>query len=410
MPSVLIVDDEPHYREHLSAALTRDGHEVRTTATGREAIALGCRFRPDVLISDWMLKNHVHGLNVSEVLQAVLPDLRTIMITGFPSSELRDSAAETGVDAFIEKPFSIDRMKTAIRDLEPPTIPRHRRPFLALLEVAPDGSIRYANRAARELLSETLAGADARSLAEVFSEDAIPDLDDAANRWIVASPRAAAPKAWHIRSQAPDEQGTRLVVLRRQSDPQHAGFALIEILLGVVENRLLRWPFAERVLVVDHDVIGRRTAVSMLESTAASCYGVAGLSDAMPLLKNDDGLRFVILDFKATHDIREAVAEIRRVRPSVTVVGTSSENRRGDFAAAGVDLFVRKPWRMEILVNMLTGRLGHCPECGLQLPLRKAREGETPSNWACNFCGASYLGVLDATMPKDIVGNASLIL
>lgn len=31
-------------------AITRDGHEVRTAGTGREAIDIGIQFRPDVLL------------------------------------------------------------------------------------------------------------------------------------------------------------------------------------------------------------------------------------------------------------------------------------------------------------------------------------------------------------------------
>jgi DNA-binding response OmpR family regulator len=409
MSRILIVDDEQHYLEHLSAALSRDGHEVRTAASGREGIALGSRFRPDVLIADWMLKNHIHGLSVSDTLRAVLPDLRIILITGFPPSELRDSAREAGIGDFIEKPFSLERMKTAVRNVQSLLVPAYRRAFLAVIEVALDGSILYANWAARDLLGATEAGAEARHLAEVFPEDATPDLDAAATRWMVVSPRAPRPVVWHLRSQAPWADKSRLVVLRRQDEPQHAGLALVEMLLGVLENRPIRWPFTERVLVVDRDVIGRRTAVSLLESTGATCYGVATLPDGLPLLSNDDGLRFVAIDSESTSDLAGAVAEIRKVRQDTTILGTSNENRRELFASAGVDLFMRKPWRMENLVNLLTGRLGNCLECGLQMPLRRARPGESPLSWACNFCGARYLGVVDDGIPANIVANARLV-
>ena len=66
MPKVLIVDDERSYRDYLGRFLAREGHEVQLAATGREAIDGGCRFRPDVLVVDWMLKDHVHGLQVTE--------------------------------------------------------------------------------------------------------------------------------------------------------------------------------------------------------------------------------------------------------------------------------------------------------------------------------------------------------
>lgn len=409
MSKVLIVDDEQHYREHLAAALSRDGHEVRTALSGREAIALGCRFRPDVLIADWMLRNHVHGLNVSDALRAVLPDLRTIVITGFPSAELRDSAKEAGVGEFIEKPFDLERMRTAVRKVSPPAAPPRSQPLLAIIEVAGDGAILHANPAARELLHETQAGTEARRLDQVFSEDSMPDLDAAVDRWIVASPRAAGPTVWHLRSQPLGENSSRLVVLRRQNEPQYAGHTLIELVLGVVEQKRIRWPFAERVLVVDRDALWRRTAVSMLESAAATCYGVAKLADALPLLESDAGLRFALLDLESAGDLDSAVKEIRKARPQVTILGMSTENCRERFAAAGVPLFLRKPWRTENLVNLLAGRLGSCVECGLQLPLRWPKAGESPATWACNFCGARYEGLLDDTFPEDARANAFLI-
>ena len=69
MCKVLIVDDERDYRDQLSLCLSEDELEIRTAGSGREAIDLGACFRPDVLVADWMLKNHIHGLHVAEVLQ-----------------------------------------------------------------------------------------------------------------------------------------------------------------------------------------------------------------------------------------------------------------------------------------------------------------------------------------------------
>ena len=47
---ILIVDDEPTYREYLQRFLARDGLDVRTAETGAEAIELAREFSPDVLL------------------------------------------------------------------------------------------------------------------------------------------------------------------------------------------------------------------------------------------------------------------------------------------------------------------------------------------------------------------------
>ncbi len=113
---VLIVDDEPSYRDYLERYLAREGYEVLTAATGKEAIELGESFRPTVILADWMLKDHMHGLEVAESLRRVIPDLRILLMTGFPSSDIRQEADRAKVCRFLEKPFGLEEVAQAIRD------------------------------------------------------------------------------------------------------------------------------------------------------------------------------------------------------------------------------------------------------------------------------------------------------
>jgi two-component system OmpR family response regulator len=76
---VLIVDDEPSYRDYLERYLKREGYGVRTASTGEEALAIGEVFSPHVILADWMLKDHVHGLQVAETLRDLKPDLQILL-------------------------------------------------------------------------------------------------------------------------------------------------------------------------------------------------------------------------------------------------------------------------------------------------------------------------------------------
>ena len=49
---LLIVDDELHVRESLSAWFTEDGYDVSTASGGKEALAILGRRRFDVVITD----------------------------------------------------------------------------------------------------------------------------------------------------------------------------------------------------------------------------------------------------------------------------------------------------------------------------------------------------------------------
>ncbi len=108
MPRVLVVDDEKQYCENLSLCLTTEGYEVVTACSGDEAIGLAKKFRPDVLVADWMLRSDDDGLDVSRSLRVQLPKLETVLITGYPSVELHANAQRSNVFEVLEKPFELN--------------------------------------------------------------------------------------------------------------------------------------------------------------------------------------------------------------------------------------------------------------------------------------------------------------
>ena len=55
MARIVVVDDEEQTCKYLERQFVSDGHEVRTSLTGHEAIDLGHLFRPDILIADWIV-------------------------------------------------------------------------------------------------------------------------------------------------------------------------------------------------------------------------------------------------------------------------------------------------------------------------------------------------------------------
>lgn len=408
MSKILIVDDEEVYRRHLELALAPGGHEIATASSGREAIDVGARYRPDILVTDWMLKNHLHGLHVARVLRSVLPDMQAILVTGFPSEDLRANADKAHVFDFIEKPFERDRIQTAVQAAGAAEKPKHehKQPMLAVIEVDSSGSILFASSRAKELFAETRAGRRAASLADLFSPETVPDLDAAIDHWAVVSPGADRPVVWHLRSQSPLEGHNRLIVLRLPGDSKYVHLALVGTLLGFKDPEHCRWPFKGRVLVIDDELLDRGFSVSLLESVGAGCYAVESPAEALRLLATDDGLRFVLLDYHIPETTpRTTVEQIRGVRPDAVIVGTSGAFRQDDFAAIGVERFLLKPWRIDDLINAFAGRLGTCLQCDLPIPLRRPQPGEAASSWVCSNCGAVYRAVFDDDAPPETLQN-----
>ncbi len=407
MTSVLVVDDEKGYREMLGEHLTSRGYEVETAATGRGAIDLGVRYRPDVLVTDWMLKDHVHGLHVSDVLQVVNPEMQTVLITGFPSGDLKSDAREKGVFDFIEKPFDPEDLEHSVYNATAANAPAECKATIGVLEVDANGSIVFANPEAKELLDKTSSGWCAKSFSDIFSPGDAPDLDAAVNHWITAAPSSEDAIIWQLRSQKPQDGKSRMVVLRRRQEEMPPGNAVIEMLLGYRDSDRVTWPFEGRILMVDDDPLVRRMYVTCLEDAGAGCYVVATPLEALRLLESDDGLKYVVHDFDiGRFNTAESIRTIQAARPDVLIVGTSGSFRREDFAALGVDHFLLKPWTVRNLFNMLLGRIGDCLSCGLTLPLRRPKPDEQATSWVCAFCGSCYRAVRDDSFPEDVLRNA----
>ncbi|HKK52948.1 MAG TPA: response regulator [Myxococcota bacterium] len=115
---VLVLDDEPTYREYLDSFLTRRGLEVRTAGSGMEAISIAHDFDPEVLLADWMLRCEMHGIEVAESLRALRPDLRVVLMTGFPTADLEAEANRLEIDGLLEKPFSLEDLARTIEQTD----------------------------------------------------------------------------------------------------------------------------------------------------------------------------------------------------------------------------------------------------------------------------------------------------
>jgi DNA-binding NtrC family response regulator len=354
MVEVLVADDEQSYREYLGRYLASEGHEVRVAASGREAIEIGARFRPEVLVVDWMLKNHVHGLHVVEAIGAVQSRLATVMITGFPSRDLKTAAERSRIFRFIEKPFELEEIRQAVEQAAQSDAPRTGRAAPAVLETDAEGRILHANSAARELFRTALHAEEVESLAALFRPDAAPELEAAARAWVATAPAGPRAEVWYARTHEPRPGRTQLWLLRREGE--RANVPLTEMILGVREPLELRWPLEGRVLIVDDDELFRHVAVAVLESAGAPSYAVETEPEALRLLTHDEGIGVLVVDYEIPGtDVGSLVTRARGYRPDLRIVGNSAFDRSEEFAKLGVESFLRKPWGPRDLLEVLRG-------------------------------------------------------
>ena len=121
MVKVLVIDDEPAFRDSLRLLMPCEGFEVETAANAREAFDVAARFEPDVLVVDWMLKDHTDGLEVAESMRPGHPNLRVIVITGYPTASLETRIRNTPATQFLTKPFTLSDLIDAIYAAVGPT-------------------------------------------------------------------------------------------------------------------------------------------------------------------------------------------------------------------------------------------------------------------------------------------------
>ena len=105
---VLILDDDPVARDILSRVLQAEGYDACAAATGQEAIDAAGSFAPQALVSDWMLKGELDGLDVARALRERYPDLRIYFITGLPADHLNKQLNGLLNCKIYEKPVQVD--------------------------------------------------------------------------------------------------------------------------------------------------------------------------------------------------------------------------------------------------------------------------------------------------------------
>jgi pilus assembly protein CpaE len=114
--SVLIVDDIPQTREYLAKLLgfESDIEVVGEAASGAEAIDLGLRLQPAVVLMDINLPD-MDGITATERLAAKLPTAAIIIMSVQGEADYLRRAMLAGAREFLVKPFSADELVTSVR-------------------------------------------------------------------------------------------------------------------------------------------------------------------------------------------------------------------------------------------------------------------------------------------------------
>ncbi|WP_022660336.1 response regulator [Paucidesulfovibrio longus] len=116
MAEIIVVDDISDAGILVKRILERKGHTVFAFTEEEEAIAHAATSKPDLAILDIKLKK-MTGVEVLEELKKVNPDIKAIMLTGYPTLETARESLRLGASEYCVKPIDKDELEAKVAEV-----------------------------------------------------------------------------------------------------------------------------------------------------------------------------------------------------------------------------------------------------------------------------------------------------
>jgi DNA-binding NtrC family response regulator len=113
MAEILVLDDVYDACVLLSKILSRKGHTVHTFTEEEEAIRFTAKNSLDLAILDIKLKK-MSGIEVLAELKRLQPEIKAIMLTGYPTVETARDALSFGANEYCVKPIDKQELETKV--------------------------------------------------------------------------------------------------------------------------------------------------------------------------------------------------------------------------------------------------------------------------------------------------------
>ena len=114
--SILIIDDEEDLCWLLAGALTAKGYSVSTANSIHEGV-FSLNKKPDLIFLDLKLPDG-DGMDIIPVVSERAPETFVVIISAYGSEERIVDAKEKGVHAFIDKPFTEERIIQILKQFQ----------------------------------------------------------------------------------------------------------------------------------------------------------------------------------------------------------------------------------------------------------------------------------------------------
>lgn len=114
-PTVLIVDDIKVVRDRINEQLAADFEVVGQAASGREAIEMCQRLKPQLVLMDLVMPE-MSGIDATrEILISVEPTPKVIILSGVTEEGYAAQALEAGAAEYLIKPVDAEKLKAVLK-------------------------------------------------------------------------------------------------------------------------------------------------------------------------------------------------------------------------------------------------------------------------------------------------------
>ncbi|HVI51803.1 MAG TPA: response regulator [Candidatus Sulfotelmatobacter sp.] len=116
---ILVAEDEPTNRNVISVLLRRAGHQVELVEGGEAAVHMAARNDFDLILMDMRMPG-VDGLEATRRIRALAPPHGSVPIVALTANAMREdqeACLAAGMDDFLAKPFSPNRLHKVLADI-----------------------------------------------------------------------------------------------------------------------------------------------------------------------------------------------------------------------------------------------------------------------------------------------------
>jgi len=111
---ILVVDDDENIRKVLVTILEDEGYTVESAGTAKEAMERSKRKFYNMALIDIRLPD-MEGIELLTKIHDTTPKMRKVIITGYPTLQNAIDAVNKGADAYIVKPFDVEKVLETIK-------------------------------------------------------------------------------------------------------------------------------------------------------------------------------------------------------------------------------------------------------------------------------------------------------